>query len=225
MTISMTVLTDGRKQYLETALPPWVMHYVDQVDYRFIVDDSGNTGYRHWLVETFPDFIVVAVDNERQGYANAMRKVFEVIVASGSDYNLHIEDDFVLKRPFVLRDVVDVLATNPELSQISFMREPWYSNEVEFGGVIEALLAQGTFPLENMGAGRFGWTKHVAYWTCNPSVFPSWVARRPWPDDPWCEMKFAQDLRRDRKPSGLWGHQGDWVYTGHIGVERAGHGY
>ena len=222
--VSMTVLTDGRKEYLERALPTWESVY-NGIDHKVIIDDSGNTGYRHWLIDTFPEFIVVAVDKGRFGYAEAMRKVFEMVPYIRQSHNLHVEDDFVLKRPFVLDDVVSVLESSPNLSQISFMREPWYENEIEHGGVIEALLAQGEFPIQNKGLGRFAWTRHNAFWTCNPSVFPSWVAQRPWPNDPWCEMYFSQAIRRDKKFSGIWGHRPDWIYTDHIGRERAGHGY
>jgi hypothetical protein len=225
MSVSMTVLTDGRKKYIAEALPPWVMHYGDQVDHRFIIDDSGDPDYRLWLAQTFPDFEICPVGDQRAGFSNAMRKVFSTVVASGSDFNLHVEDDFVLKRPFNLADVVDTLAINPDLSQISFMREPWYENEIKYGGVMEAILAENELVLRNMGVGRFQWTRHFAYWTCNPSVFPSWVAQRRWPDDPWCEMYFSRDLKRDKKPSGIWGHRGDWIYIDHIGAERAGHGY
>lgn len=221
----MTVLTDGRKKYIEEALPPWIMHYGDQVDYRYIIDDSGDPDYRLWLENTFQDFTVVPVDLDRAGFANAMRKVFATVRASGSDYNLHVEDDFVLKRPFNLQDVVDTLAINPDVSQMSFMREPWYENEIKYGGVIQAIEAENELKLREKGVGRLSWTQHLAYWTCNPSVFPSWVAQRPWPNDPWCEMYFSRDMKRDRKFSGIWGHRSDWIYLDHIGRERAGHGY
>ena len=36
----MTVLTDGRKQYIEKALPTWIEKYDNQIEKKFIIDDT-----------------------------------------------------------------------------------------------------------------------------------------------------------------------------------------
>lgn len=196
--LSMTVLTDGRKEYLEQTLPTWIEAYGDLIQHKMIIDDSGNTGYRHWLIETFPEFTIVAVGKDRCGYAEAMRKVFEMVVYMGQPYNLHIEDDFKLKVPPNIESVCSVLDAWPQVSQMSFMRQPWYSNEIEYGGVVEALEAQGTRVFQQKATNGLPWVRHNAFWTANPNVFPQWVAHREWPDAPWCEMKFSQALRETR---------------------------
>lgn len=221
----MTVLTDGRKEYISKALPTWIEAYGDIIPHKIIIDDSGNTGYRHWLTENFPDFMVVAVGKDRCGYDVAMRKMFQVVREFGMPYNLHIEDDFILHNPPKLDDVISVLNAHPNVSQMSFMRKPWYPNEVEHGGVVEALEAQGVLVFNQKNFQGHPWVRHIAFWTANPSVFPSWVAEREWPDNPWCEMKFSQDLKRDKKFSGIWGHRSSWVCTEHIGEVRSGNSY
>lgn len=222
--LSMTVLTDGRQHYLEKTLPTWLEAYGDKV-ITTIVDDSGNTGYRHWLIETFPNCVVTSVGKDRCGYAAAMRRVFEVVLYNESDYNLHVEDDFILHSPPDLDKVCSVLESFEDLSQISFMRQPWYNNEIEHGGVVEALEAQGARVFQQKVTNGLPWVRHNAYWTANPNVFPRWVAQRHWPDAPWCEMKFSQELRRDRKISGIWGERNNWVCVEHIGEVRNGTDY
>lgn len=223
--LSMTVLTDGRKEYLSKTLPTWIEAYGNDIQYKAIIDDSGNTGYRHWLTETFPDFLVVAVGKDRCGYAEAMRKVFEVVRTYGQAYNLHTEDDFILHRPPDLHDIASVLDKFPDVSQMSFMRQPWYENEKRYGGVVEALEADGVKVFNQKVTGGHPWVRHNAYWTANPSVFPNWLAHRDWPDPPWCEMYFSKGLRIDRKFSGIWGDRKDWVCVEHIGEVRSGNSY
>lgn len=224
MNVSMTVLTDGRQEYIEKTLPTWLAAYGKDLIVT-IVDDSGNTGYRHWLIETFPDCVVTAVGKDRCGYATAMRRVFEVVLYNESDYNLHVEDDFILHKPPVLQDVVSVLDAYPNVSQMAFMRQPWYKNEIEHGGVVEAIEAEGTTGFIQKYSNGKPWVRHSAFWTANPSVFPRWVAEREWPDAPWCEMNFSKALREEKKVSGIWGHRDNWVCVEHIGRERNGTEY
>lgn len=220
--LSMTVLTDGRQEYLEKSLPTWLAAYDDQLGAAVIIDDSGDTGYRHWLIETFPSCVVVAVGKDRCGYSQAMREVFGVVRYINPKYNLHVEDDFILHRPPNLDDVCAVLDSYKDLSQMSFMRQPWYPNEVAAGGVVEALEEQGAKVFNQKATAGKPWVRHNAFWTANPNVFPRWVADREWPDAPWCEMKFSQALRYDKKVSGIWGHRSNWVCVEHIGEVRNG---
>lgn len=223
--LSMTVLTDGRKEYLSKTLPTWIEAYGEIIPHKIIIDDSGSTGYRHWLTETFPDFLVVAVGKDRCGYTEAMRKVFEVVRAYDQPYNLHVEDDFVLHKPPILSDVVSILDTFPSLSQMSFMRQPWYENERRYGGVVEALEADGVKVFHQKFTNGKYWVKHNAFWTANPSVFPQWLAHRTWPEPPWSEMHFSKGLKRDKKIFGIWGNRNDWVCVEHIGEVRSGTDY
>jgi hypothetical protein len=223
--ICMTVLTDGRKQYIEKALPTWIEQYDSQIEKKFIIDDSGDKDYRNWLIETFPSFSVIPVSEDRGGYANAMRKVFNTVRDAQVEYCLHVEDDFILLKPFIIEDVISVLKSLPELSQISFMRQPWYANEIEHGGVIEALEDSGGSFVQRT-TDKDSWVCHRAFWTCNPSIFPSWIANRNWPEPPWSEMYFSKSLREDKKVFGIWGdRKTDWISVEHIGRERNGTEY
>lgn len=223
MTLSMTVLTDGRMRYIEKALPTWINQYDDQIKDKFIIDDSGEEEYRDWLTKTFPSFTVIPVSQSRSGYTIGMRKMLSI--AADYSFNLHIEDDFLLLKPANLNDMVSVLEDNPRVSQMSLMRKPWYQNEIEHGGVAEAIEAQGERDFNQRWNNGTPWVKHSSYFTTNPSVFPSWVAKRRWPDNPWSEMKFGQALEADKKVSGILGHRQDWIYVEHIGTERNGENY
>lgn len=222
----MTVLTDGRKEYISRALPTWIEEYDDQIEKKFIIDDSGDPIYRDWLANNFPSFTIIPVAENRAGYVEAMRKVFSTILDSGEPYCLHIEDDFILLKPFVIEDVIDVIKSNRLISQISFMRHPWYQNEIDAGGVIEALEGQeGAASYIQKTTNEKDWVEHKGFWTCNPSIFPNWIATMGWPEAPWSEMKFGQKLFSKNKVCGIWGNRSDWVCVEHIGRERNGTEY
>lgn len=218
----MTVLTDGRKQYISEALPTWIDAYGNDITYKFIIDDSGDYDYRHWLIETFPEFAIIPVGNKRCGYSKAMQTMFDIVKDFDMEYNLHIEDDFVLLDPPSLSDMCEVLSLNEDISQMSLMRKPWYGNEIQHGGVIEALEVSSPQPFIQENTNGHYWVRHSAYWTANPSVFPQWLAHREWPEAPWCEMKFNHALKNDEIFNGIWGHRDNWVCVEHIGKERNG---
>ena len=226
MDICWTVLTDGRRKYIEECLPAWVDWLDELIDNKFIIDDSGDKEYREWLSKTFPSFTIVPVGSERMGYNHAMSKIFDVVKTSKKEYCLHIEDDFILKRRFDIESSIKILKENNSLSQISFIREPWYHNEVESGGLIEAI------ERDNKGinfiqkeTGGIPWIEHTAYWTCNPNIFPSWLTEFDWPSGEWSESRFGRKIFSKGKKAGIFGLRKDAPYVEHIGRERYGTKY
>ena len=79
MDLAWTILTDGRKQYIEQCLPAWIDWLDETIINKFIIDDSGDPEYRSWLGETFPSFNIIPVNARRSGYARAMMKVLQTI--------------------------------------------------------------------------------------------------------------------------------------------------
>jgi hypothetical protein len=218
MNLCWIVLTDGRKNYIQEALPTWIEHY-DSIDNKFIIDDSGDTEYTSWLKNTFPSFEIIPVENPRQGYANAVQRVFKLFRDTGLDYCLHLEDDFILSKTVDIENIVYVLDKNPNLSQMAIMRQPWYHNEIESGGVIDAIKGEKFYDINTDG---FDWVKHRAFYTCNPNIFPQWLTNYEWPDGNWSESKFGRLLFSNNKDCGIWGNRSSWPQVEHIGRERNG---
>lgn len=221
MNVCWIVLTDGRKQYISESLPTWIKEYDSLIDNKYIVDDSGNDEYSEWLEESFPTFEIVKIKNPRQGYAKAMQNVFQVFKDSGNKFALHLEDDFILHKAVNINDIVSVLNENQNVAQMSIMRQPWYHNEINSGGVIEALELNGSKFTDKTTLG-FDWVEHRSFYTCNPNIVQRWVADSPWPDGNWTESRFGRELFLKRKSVGIWGNRNDWPHVEHIGRERNG---
>jgi hypothetical protein len=136
------------------------------------------------------------------------------------DYIFGSEDDFVYPQPVDLVPFIDVLRDDPKLAQIALLRDAFYQDERETGGVLGWPEPAFTKVGDN-GTSRL---EHRLFWTNNPSLFRKSMTDRPWPEGYHSETVFGKALLRDdRVRFAFWGdHQ---ELTKHIGEVRAGHSY
>ena len=218
--IAWVVTTDGRKQFIERALPTWEQA-TGSISHRFIIDDSGDTQYRMWLTDTFPEWKIVSVGQDRCGYSPAMKMIRTIGLESDADYIFHIEDDFVLSRPINLDDLAGLLNDKRYLAQVALLRQPWFHNEIEAGGLIEALEPGETFT--ERSDGDRCWIEHRAIWTANPNMFRRDVAKIEYPNVNYSESAFMRSLKEDANlRCAFWGKRSDEYYVHHIGEYRNG---
>jgi hypothetical protein len=222
MPVPLIVLGNGRKDCITQALAS-IEADLAGVGPALIVDDSGDPAYREWLQAEHGVEVVPVADEGRAGYWRAMRKVWQA--AAGCRWVMFWEEDFVLNKPLDAADLATVLDGHPYLTQIALVRQPWFHNEREHGGLIEALEAQGNLFQQRM-EGTYSWIEHRACFTGNPSLIPASTLRQPWPEGDWSESRFSRVLFAGSKACGAyWGRRGDPPLVTHIGTERAGHGY
>lgn len=219
--ICAVLLTNGRKNHVEDAfhtMIPLIQQCTDGV----VVDDSGDLEYREWVAH-YTGLTTVAVDENPAGYARAMGTVWDV--AQAFDYVLLIEDDFILKAEIDLSRMVDMLEVQPHIQQFVLLRQPWFGNEVEAGGLIPALENIGrTFRKHSTNR----WIEHRATWSTNPTLFrgKEWVEAHPWPQQDGSEYAFGQALFAEDSANvcAYWAKHNQDVSVEHIG-ERKGFGY
>ncbi|SET48919.1 hypothetical protein [Nonomuraea wenchangensis] len=221
MSVPLIVLGNGRKDCITQALAS-IRANLSGVGSPLIVDDSGDAAYRDWLQAEFTAE-VVPVAEDRAGYWRAMRRVWQA--AAGCRWVFFWEEDFVLNQPLDAADLATVLDGHPYLTQVALVRQPWFHNERERGGLIEALEAQGNL-FQQRTEDTYSWIEHRACFTGNPSLIPASTLRRPWPEGDWSESRFGRELFTDPKARGAyWGRRDDTPLVTHIGHERAGHDY
>lgn len=225
MDLCWTVLTDGRKEYIKKALPTWFEN-LSEIDQRFIIDDSGDIKYRRWLSKTFKSFEIIPVGNDRCGYDAGMQKIFSTVKELKYSYCFHIEDDFILRKSFNIQDLKTILKLNKNMSQVSLMRGPWFHNEVQHGGVVNAIKASNkNAKFLNKNKNGLRWVQHQAYWTCNPNLFPSWIIDIEWPSGNWSESRFSKKIFDKGKVAGIFENENSWPFIEHIGGHRNGTQY
>lgn len=223
--ITWITLTDGRKDLIKKTIPCWQENISSNFSNKIIIDDSGDNNYRLWLKKTFKSFDIVPVDKERAGYVEAMRKVFSVAREANSPYVFHLEDDFLIKKEFDLNNFTSVLDQNSNLVQMSFLRDPWYENEIRDGGTLRTLVKHGK-KISRAKNKNFDWMEHRIFWTCNPSVYPLRITDEEWPDRKHSEFYFGRSLFSDKKnKSAVWGKWSDKPLITHTGSYQKGINY
>lgn len=221
--IPIILLTNGRPDCVAKAIPSVGEHLLGVGD-GLIVDDSGDDVYRGWLAEEF-GAPVVPVGDGPCGYWRAMQTVWAVAAQMESDHWMLVEEDFIFKRDVDVRALADVLDAQA-LQQIVLLRQPWFANELQRGGVIEAREAEGgTF--EERTDGTHYWIEHRDHWSMNPTILRVELCRRhPWPSGAWSESRFGRSLLSDPSAKfAYWGRRSDQPLVEHIGAKRVGRDY
>ncbi len=211
----LLVMTDGRREAIERTIPS-AFEYLDGIDERVIVDDSGDADYQAWLRLRFPAFGLIC-GPKRLGYTKAMQRVNQIELGSGLPWIFRLEDDFVFQRPVDLAAMQRTMCDNPHLVQLALRRQAWFPNELEAGGIIEANPTAFTQ--------RDGFIEHGEFFTNNPTLLRrSFIAANPWPDARWSEAVFGRNVLRGDARSAFLGSTDDEPWVEHIGI-RQGTGY
>lgn len=183
------------------------------IERRVVVADGCNPKVPGWDVVTV----------EAGGFTRATDAALRVAVSSGQEWVFYSEDDFTFNRPVDLGHMQTLMDENPQMAQLSLLRQAWYEREKKAGGLIEAYGDwQASF------VQRDGWIEHQAYWTTNPALMRrSFLASHPWPLVPNSEPVFGSTLFSSEPGTvaGILGAVGDPPLVTHIGAERAGSGY
>lgn len=231
MPVPLIVLTNGRPECISKTIPSARQH-LSGVAGMVIVDDSGDPTYGQWLEDEFiggPWDGKVLHLPDPHGYWRAMQYVWGLARHWAATYDttsvLLLEDDFTFNENVDVEELAGVLDAHPYLTQIALLRQPWFANEHEHGGLIGALQAQGQ-QFTEVTDGTLWWIEHRACFTGNPSLIPRRTFERDWPEGNWSESRFGKLLFRDEGARGAyWGRLTDPPRVEHIGHRRAGTGY
>lgn len=231
MTVPIICLTNGRPDCIAKTIPSAIDHLTGVSD-MVIVDDSGDETYGHWLEDEYlggPFNTSVLHITGQHGYWRAMKMVWDLARHFYGSFQTEafffLEDDFVFNEAIDLTALARVLAERPYLTQMALLRQPWWPNEHQHGGLIGALEAQGQVFTERTD-GTHRWMEHRACFTGNPSLVPRRTFQQDWPEGAWSESRFAKNLFTDPQARGAyWGKRTDPPRVEHIGHHRAGTDY
>lgn len=153
------------------------------------------------------------------GFCEASTRMWEAAARTrGVDYVFWLEHDFVFKRHVDLTGLAVALDENPQLAQMSLVRDSVNGFERAQGGVIAKHKGRGD---EFVDRGR--WLEHTAYFTTTPNLMTRlFMVENEMPPGPECEGKLGIELRGQAFTFGAWGDGTPWVT--HTGV-RTGKGY
>jgi len=207
--VALVVITDGRRELVSQAIAS-LDEAIPFVDYRLIVDDSGDENYGNWLEEQYDSWAILH-HPERQGCSAAVRTAWASVASF--DYVWHAEDDFTYNEPVDLERMMGILQSTPYLSQLALKRQPH--------GPVEG--AAGDL----MAVEPDRWCDHEDFchtdtiFTFNPCLIPRWAievalsCQKPMTEPNVTEVFAGRHLR-----FGYLGRTTDPPRVTHIGDHR-----
>jgi len=225
-TVTVVVHTGGipdawpeRSAYLRRSLASLNEQIAGPIIQRVIYSDWG-PDFRAELVTIASEFGFYVAGDGHHGYTGSMQRLWAYLNRRAKgEYVFATEDDFLYPHPVDLEPMIETLAADPNLAQVALLRDAFYQDERETGGVL------GWPEPAFTKAGTNGNTRleHKLFWTANPSIFRKAITARPWPAGHHSETLFGDALKRDAFRFAFWGDHVE--LTQHIGAVRAGVGY
>ena len=217
--VTVVVLSNGRAEYIQQAIPSFEANASGPIIRRRIFDDSGIPAFRAWLAQRFPEWPVIGY-GPNVGYANAMAAVWRYIAARPGGFGFLLEEDFLFERPVDLAAMSAILEADPNLVQVSLLRQAWFEPERAAGGIV-ARWPEAFTPRRLNG---YSWLEHRQFFTGNPSLFRRSLCEHPWPRVRRSERVYGEQLFTDpAMRAAILGAGEQWVT--HIGEARTGRGY
>jgi hypothetical protein len=224
-TVTVIVHTGGtpeawpeRREYLCASIASLNEKVTGPIVQRVIYDCWGDPAIREWLTETFkPMGFYVVGPSEPVDYTGSMQAMWRYLrKRAKGDYIFQVEDDFTYTQPVDLGPMIEALRQNPNLVQMALLRDAFYKDEQETGGILG-------WP-EPAFTRREKWLEHRLFFTANPSLFPRSLTETPWPSGHHSETIFGNTvLANANARAAFWGQGDEWIK--HIGAVRAGVGY
>lgn len=217
-------MTDGRRDCITRSVATFDK-LIGPISVRVMHDDSGDPNYRDWLWDTFgSDGWVIHSTGERSGFGGAYRSAWRWLREHDRNpFVMATEDDFEIRDPVRLHDLMQILDTQPHVAQVALLRQAWNADERRAGGIIE----QHPRDYHDRTDGTLHWLEHRRFYTTNPSlVRRRLILEHDWPVGGQSEGRFSARLfKNPATVSAFYGQRQDPPRVTHIGRQRVGTGY
>ncbi len=226
MATHLLVTTNGRDEFLSRTLRRNLKLLHDLDGLRVMVDDTGTPEHGEQMIREYADldFSVLQPDiHNRRGQPAVIEQGWRYLLhhADPHDYVFHLEDDFLLRQDIEIADLLKVLEADVFRAQVVLMRQPWFQNEKDCGGVIPAREAQGARFFQ-----REGCVTHTDHWSFNPCVYPlDLIADYAYGQHDWAEASYGRMLSDDGYHFAYYGTPSEWPMVEHIGAYRVEGGW
>lgn len=221
MRYALAVLTHGDNEPLRATIDSFMANALPQPVAMLVHYDGGVTK----VPPTTNCIIEISQAEKQQGFCGATAALWEMACWSHHDYDyvFWLEHDFRFTEPIQVASMAGVLTANPNLAQLSIMRQPVNQRERQAGGVLADHRQRGATFAEH--GGWLPWLSHRAYFTTNPSLMRrGFMLSHRWPDDGLaeCEGRMGAQLLGDGYYFGIVGDGSPGCE--HVG-RRTGKGY
>lgn len=215
----LMVMTHGRKDTIEQTIESAEKMLNWQFAWRKIINDYPDSEYHSWLLDKFSDRYEIDTTDGPRGLCGSIRRAWEGIKGTPIpiDYIFHLEDDYIFNEKIDIQKMINIIWLNPRLAQVSLLRQAWNAEEKHAGGIIQ--LHPNDFIQRESNSHL--WLEHGRYFSFNPCLYPLHITRIPFPEEEYCEGKFAIFLRDELGYRfGILGRKNQLPKVTHIGIGR-----
>lgn len=139
--------------------------------HRLFIDDypRGRDNYQVGNLALSYGFDEIYLHKENIGLTSTWHELFVKLRNRDFDYILHQEDDVVFKEPMNVAEWIEILESNPQLSQVQLKRNNWYDYETE-GDVVKET------DIKVKGGKYYIETGTPWFWMLM-TLYPAWIAK------------------------------------------------
>lgn len=224
MKICVIIFNDGRNDYLEQTLKSLTQNLLTKENkkankfYLMLYDDMPDGRDFETLKRIVKEYnINKSVYSETNKGINLSVQTAWQEVPSDTDYIWHQENDFIFNEPVKLHEMINPLILNPMIGQVALLRQPWYDDEIEAGGLYEV----GYRDYRSMNVGGIDLVGQTMFFTHNPSIYR---AKHALQIDNYNELGYAKYLmtHHNIKTFCYLGKKSDKPKVEHIGKVKVG---
>jgi hypothetical protein len=170
--ICQVIISTNRLQYLPRTLASQTNINFEgcEVD-RILIDDYPN-GRNNVLIKTLATlhgFNEVHLHPENMGITRTWQDFYNIIRDRNYDYIWQQEDDAEIVHPIKIIDLIEILKSDPSLSQLQMKRNNWYSHETE------AVACKDTDTV----VPNYRYERDYRWFWMMASLYPGWIAKEP----------------------------------------------
>ena len=221
MSTSFILRCDGRSEYIGQSIASAQDNLKASFDQCYLVDDSGDDNYAHFLETSFPAFQVVH-HQSRCGMNECARTMIKTAIASGSEFVFSTEDDFLFTTTVNVKKMARLLHCESRLGQLTLKRQPVNDVESLAGGFMEAFPER--YVEHSCLTGNWTETSHVLF-SGNPSLVRvaalAHAVDVEMPSTDTYEVPIGKAMADAGYVCAFYGKMGDKPRTEHLGTRRS----
>lgn len=169
--ICQTIFSTNRIPYLTRTLNSQkLLDFTGCEVTKIFFDDyprDRNDRYIEIVAKTY-NYNNVVLHTENLGITRTWQELFDYIKQNNFDYIWHQEDDAEICAPVKILQIINILETYPEFSQIQLKRNNWYDHETTPIGPKDTDLIHGGYRVE----------RGNPYFWMMASLYPAWIAQK-----------------------------------------------
>lgn len=170
--ICHVIFSTNRLSYLTKTLESQKnnLNFEGTIVHKLFIDDyprGRDNYYIANLVKSY-GFDEIILHSENLGLTTTWHELFLNLRERDYDYIFHQEDDVIFNEPVNVAEIVEILESQPQLSQIQFKRNNWYPHETQEFAVNESDI--------NIKDGKYYIEEHTPWFWMLASIYPKWIS-------------------------------------------------